>query len=151
MRRRGAIVLDPLQMSTTSYLFLALDTGMIINHAQFTEIPMTAAVITRVNELGAGKPALVMWTNRRGENISDGPLWDTTVASTDDASMTSEAAGATKDHDDNVVVIAEEYCVTMPATDIDVANNIAGVVMDTQDVYKVWNKEVPEYDTGEVD
>ena len=59
MRRRGAIALDLLTTSTTSYLFLALDTGMIINCAQFTEIPMTASVIARVNELGSGKPELL--------------------------------------------------------------------------------------------
>ena len=47
-------------------------------------------------------------------------MWDTTVASTDDASMTSEVAGATKDDDDDVVVIAEEDRVTMPTTDGDV-------------------------------
>ena len=69
MRRRGAIALGPSPVSTTSYLFLALDTGKIINRAQFTEIPMTASVIARVNELGSGEPELLMWTNRRGENI----------------------------------------------------------------------------------
>jgi hypothetical protein len=51
MRRCGAIALGPLTTSMTSYQFLALDTGMIINRAQFTEIPMTDGVIARVNEL----------------------------------------------------------------------------------------------------
>ena len=68
-------------MLTMSYLFLALDTGKIINCAQFTEIPMTASVITRVDQLGSGKLAMLMWTNRRGETIGDGPLWDTTKTS----------------------------------------------------------------------
>jgi len=41
----------------------------------------------------------------------------------------------------------------MPSTDVDVVDNIAGVDMrtDTQDTYKVWNKEVLEYDVGDVD
>ncbi len=32
----------------------------------------------------------------------------------------------------------------MPTTDVNVVDNIAGVDMGTQDVYKVWNKDVPE-------
>ena len=77
MRRRGAIALGPSTTSTTSYLFMALDTGKIINRAQFTEIPMTENVINRVNQLGSLEPAMLTWTNRHGENIGDGPLWDT--------------------------------------------------------------------------
>jgi hypothetical protein len=93
---------------TKSYLFLALDTGKIINPAQFTEIPMMASVITRVDQLGSSEPELLTWTNRRGEIIGDGPLWDTTDTSNNDASITSDVAGATKDDDDDVVVVAEE-------------------------------------------
>ena len=40
--------------------------------------------------------------------------------------------------------------MTMPTTDVDVVDNIAGVDMDTQDVYEVWNEEVPD-DVGDVD
>jgi hypothetical protein len=153
MRRRRAIALGPLQMSTTSYLFLALDTGMIINRAQFTEIPMTAAVIARVNELGYGKPELLTWTNRQGETIGDGPLWDTTETRNDNASITSANMGATEDDDDNDVIVAEEDRGAMPTTDVNLVDNIAGVDMrmDTQDTYEVWNKEVPEYNVGDVD
>jgi hypothetical protein len=125
---------------------------MIINHAQFEEIPMAAGMIAHVNELGSGKPELLTWTNRRGEIIGDGPSWNTMEAST--ASMTSEVAGATKDDDDKVVVVAEEDRGAMPTTDVNVVNNITGVDdmrMDTQDVYEVWNEEVPEYNVGEVD
>ena len=59
MRRRAAIALGPSSTSTMSYLFMALDTGKIINRAQFTEIPMTAEVIKRVEELGSGEPELL--------------------------------------------------------------------------------------------
>ena len=106
---------------------MALDTGKIINCAQFTMIPMTAGVIARVNELGSGEPELLTWTNRCGENIGDGPLWDTPETSNNDVSTASDVAGATKDDDDNVVVVAEEDCGTIPNTDVDVVDNIAGV------------------------
>ena len=150
MRRGGAIALGPSPTSTTSYLFLALDTGKLINRAQFTEIPMTASVIERVDQLGSGKPEMLTWANRRGDNIGNGPLWDTTETSNDDASTTSDVAGATKDDDDDVVVVAEEDRVTMPTTDVNVVDNIAGVDMGAQDVYEVWNEEVP-VDVGDVD
>ena len=64
MRRRRAIALGLSPNSTTSYLFLALDAGKLINQAQFTEIPMTASVIARVEQLGAGEPVMLTWTNR---------------------------------------------------------------------------------------
>ncbi len=92
MRRCRAIVLGPSPTLTTSYLFLALDTGKIINRAQFTEIPMTASVIGRVDQLGSGKPAMLTWTNRCIETIGDGPLWDTTETKKDVASITSAVA-----------------------------------------------------------
>ena len=93
---------------------------------------MKASVIARVEQLGASEPAMLTWTNRCGENIGNGPTWNTTEASTNNASMTSEVAGATKDDDDDVVVVAEEDCEAMPTTDVDVANNIAGVDLDTR-------------------
>jgi hypothetical protein len=37
----------------------------------------------------------------------------------------------------------------MPTTNVNVFDNIAGVDMGTQDVYKVWNKDVPD-DVGDV-
>jgi hypothetical protein len=130
---------------------MALDTGKIINRAQFTEIPMTASVIARVNELGSGEPELLTWTNRRGETIGDGPSWNTMETSTDEASITSADAGATGKDKDEDVVVAEEDRGAMPTTNVDVVNNIAGVDLGTQDVYKVWNEEVPVNDVGDVD
>jgi hypothetical protein len=150
MRRHGAIALGPSPTSTTSYLFLALDTGKIINRAQFTEIPITASVIEHVNQLGSGKPAMLTWTNRCSETIGDGPLWDTTETRNNDASTTSAVAEAMEEDDDNVVVVAKEDRVTMPTTDVDVVDNIAGVDTGTQDVYKVWNEDVPD-NVGDVD
>ena len=101
------------------------------------------SVIARVEQLGAGEPAMLTWTNRRGENIGNGPMWNTMEASTNNASMTSEVAGATKDDDDDIAIVAEEDRGTIPTMDVDVVDNIAGVddmCMDSQDVYKVWNE-----------
>ena len=142
MRRRGAIALGPLTTSTTSYLFLSLDTGKIINRAQFTEIPMTASVIDRVDQLGSGEPAMLTWTNCSGEIIGDGPFRDT-MATSSDASVTSNVARATEeDEDDDAVSVAEENW-ELPTTDVDVVDNIAGVD-NTQEVYEVWNEDVPD-------
>ena len=116
MQQRGAIALGPLLTSTISYLFLALDTGRIINHAQFTEIPMTASVIKRINQLGSNKPAMLTWTNRCGEIIGNGPLWDTRATSSDDASATSAVTGATETDDDHDVVADAEEDWEMPTT-----------------------------------
>ncbi len=156
MRQRAAIALGPSQTSTTSYLFMALDTGKIINRAQFTEIPMTKSVIARVNELGSGEPELLTWTNRRGEVIGDGPTWDTAEANTtNDVGNTSEVAGATEDDDDNedtVTVVAEENRGDDFTTDVEVVDDIAGVDdrrMDAPETYEVWNEEVPEYGVGD--
>ncbi len=156
MRQRAAIALGPSQTSTTSYLFMALDTGKIINRAQFTEIPMTKSVIARVNELGSGEPELLTWTNRRGEVIGNGPTWDTAGANTkNDVGNTSEVAGATEDDDDNednVTVVAEEDRGDDLTTEVDVVDDIAGVDdrrMDAPETYEVWNEEVPEYGVGD--
>ncbi len=152
MRRRVAIVLGPSSTSTTSYLFMALDTGKIINRAQFAEILMTAEVIKRVDKLGSGKPELLSWTNRHGENIGDGPSWNTMETSNNEASDSSANAGAMANDDDNNIMVAEEDR-EVPTTDVDVVDNIEGVDdmrMDTQDVYEVWNKEVPAYDVDQI-
>jgi hypothetical protein len=103
---------------------------------------MTASVIKHVDQLGSKKPAMLTWTNRCGEIIVNGQLWDTRATSSNDASATSAVAGATEmDDDHNVVAVAEEDW-EMPTTDVDVVDNIKGVD-NTQEVYEVWNKDVP--------
>jgi hypothetical protein len=98
------------------------------------EIPMMAAVIARVNELGSGKPELLTWTNLQGETIGDGPSWDTTETRNDKASITSASAGATEEDDDDDVLVAEEDRGAMPTTDVDVVdkkvNTYLGMEMD---------------------
>ena len=130
---------------------MALDTGKIINRAQFTEIPMMAEVIKRVDKLGSGEPELLTWTNRHGENIGDGPSWNTMETSNEASDSSADAGAMAKDDDNNIMVAEEDREV--PTTDVNVVGNIEGVDdmrMDTQDVYEVWNKEVPAYDVDRI-
>jgi len=113
---------------------------------------MKAEVIKRVNELGSSKPELLTWTNHHGENIGDGPSWNTMETSNDKASDSSADAGAMANDDDNNIMVAEEDR-EVPTTDVDAVDNIEGVDdrrMDTQDVYEVWNEEVPAYDVDRI-
>ena len=84
---------------------MALDTGKIIICSQFKEIPLTESVISRVNQLGLSEPAILTWTNRQGENIGDGPLWDA-MPTSQNASISSTVAEATEE-DDRDVIVAE--------------------------------------------
>ena len=77
-------------------------------------------------------------------------MWDTTATSSNNASVTSAVVGATETDDNNGVVAVAEEDREMPTTDVDVVDNIAGVDMGTQDVYEVWNEDVPD-DVGDVD
>ena len=97
-RCRGAIALGPSPTSTMGYMFMALDTGKIIIRSQFKEIPMTESVIARVNQLGLSEPIMLTWTNRHGENIGDGPLWD---------AMPTSTIAETIDEDDGNFTITE--------------------------------------------
>ncbi len=134
LRQRGAIALGPLTTLTTNYMFLALDTGKIINRAQFTEIPMTESVINRVNQLGLSEPAILTWKNCLVEDIGNGPLWDAmpTSQNASDTSTVEELA----EEDEKKVSVAEEDRED-PTTQLDVVDNIAGVDdVQNDDVYK---------------
>ena len=145
IRQRGAIALGPLITSSTSYMFLALDTGKIINHAQFTEIPMTESVINCVNQLGLSEPAMLTWTNCHREDIGNGPLWDA-MPTSQNASNPSTVEESTEEDDKDVSVAEEDQ--ENPTTELNDVDNITGVD-DTHDVYKEWNKVVLE--VGDVD
>jgi hypothetical protein len=84
---------------------------------------------------------MLTWTNCHGEIISNGPLWDM-MATSSDASGTSTVAGATEEDDNNNVVAVAEEDWEMPTTDVNVVDNIKGVD-NTQEVYEVWNEDVP--------
>jgi hypothetical protein len=56
---------------TGGQAFLALDTGEKITRFQWTELPMPAAVIKRVNQLGKNESLILTFTNRHGHKIGD--------------------------------------------------------------------------------
>ena len=91
---------------------------------------MTESVILRVNQLGLLEPAMLTWTNRRGENIGDEPLWDAMLTSRN-ASIFSTAAEATEEDDGDVTVAEVDWD---NQTTLDVVDNITGVD-DAHDVY----------------
>ena len=59
---------------------------------------MTESVILRVNQLGLWEPVMLKWTNCRGENIGDGPLWDA-MPTSQNASNTSTVEELTEEDD----------------------------------------------------
>ena len=103
-RSQGAIAFGPSPTSTTGYVFMALDTEKIIIRSQFKDIPMTESVISRVNQLGSLEPAMLTWTNRHGEDIGNGPLWDVMPTSRN-ASNPSTVEESTEEYDEDVSVI----------------------------------------------
>ena len=56
---RGAIAFGLLPISTKGYVIMALETEKIIICSQFKDIPMTASVITCVNQLSLAEPAML--------------------------------------------------------------------------------------------
>ena len=104
---------------------------------------MTESVINRINLLGLSEPAMLTWTNFRGEDIGDGPLWDAMPTSRN-ASISSTVTVDVTEEDDEDVSIAEEDWED-PTTELDVVDNIAGVDdVHDEDVYEQWDEVVPE-------
>ena len=56
---------------TDGQMFLALDTRKAITRFQWTELPMQATVIERVNLIGKDKPLILTFINRHGQEIGD--------------------------------------------------------------------------------
>ena len=103
---------------------------------------MTESVISRVNQLGSSERAMLTWTNCRGENIGDGPLWDATPTSRN-ASTPSTVVETTEEDGEDVSVAEEDR--KDPTTEIDVVDNITGVD-DAHDVYEQWDEAVQNGD-----
>jgi len=70
-RTRGAISTGNSGNLTGGQAFLALDTGEKITIFQWTELPMPAAVIKRVNRLGKNELSILTFTNWHGQEIGD--------------------------------------------------------------------------------
>jgi len=63
-RTRGALSLGPSGNLQGGHKFLVLNTGKTISRRQWTEIPMSDTVITRVNKLGHSQPEDFVFTIR---------------------------------------------------------------------------------------
>ena len=50
---------------------MALDAGEKITRFQWTELPMPAVVIERVNQIGKNEPSILTFTNRHSQEIGD--------------------------------------------------------------------------------
>ncbi len=70
-RTRGAISLGSSGNLSGGQIFLALDTGHTIVRHQWVVLPMTPAVIARVNLLRKAEPSLLTFTDRHGWEIGD--------------------------------------------------------------------------------
>ena len=64
---------------------------------------------------------MLTWTNCRGENISNGPLWDAMPTSRN-VSNPSTVVETTEEDDEDVTVAEEDR--EDPTTEINVVNNI---------------------------
>ncbi len=80
-RTCGAISMDPSGNLSGGQCFLALDTGKMIVRNFWKELPMTLAVINRVNVLGHAKCSLLVFTDCHGQVIGD---YTPTAGKTDD-------------------------------------------------------------------
>ena len=104
---------------------------------------MTESVINCINQLGSLDPSMLTWTNFRGEDIGDGPLWDAMPTSRN-ASISSTVAADATEEDDEEVSIAEEDRED-PTTELDVVNNTTEVDdVHNDNVYEQWDEVVLE-------
>jgi len=70
-RTKGAIALGPGGNLQGSFKFVALDSGKEIARRSWDVVPMSDAVITRVNELGRDQPEQLAFADRRGRLTGD--------------------------------------------------------------------------------
>eukprot|EP00957_Ditylum_brightwellii_P186984 14240213-Ditylum_brightwellii.AAC.1 len=72
-RTLGAVCLGPTGNSQGSHWFMTLNSGAKITRRVWTELPMPARVITRINNIGRSQQmaSTITYANRRGEEIVD--------------------------------------------------------------------------------
>ena len=88
-RTIGAITLGPDNSQQGGYWFMSLNTGKKIHRRNWTPLPMSDEVVSRVEQLGKkdGQPNLLVFTDKHGENLLEGPQED------DDLSYASDSDG----------------------------------------------------------
>jgi hypothetical protein len=70
-RTRGAIALGPSGNVQGGHKFFALDTKSVVVRRQWVRLPMTAAVIARLERLALGQPSQPVFSDRQGFPIGD--------------------------------------------------------------------------------
>ena len=70
-RTRGAIALGPSGNVQGGHKFYALDTRSVVVRRQWVRLPMTDAVIARIERLALGQPSQPVFTDRKGLPIGD--------------------------------------------------------------------------------
>ena len=70
-RTQGAIALGPSGNTQGGHKFYTLDTGCVVVRRQWVRLPMTDAVIARINLLAVGQPSQPVFTDRKGRPIGD--------------------------------------------------------------------------------
>ena len=70
-RTEGALALGPSGNAQGGHKFWTLNTGSIVVRRQWVRLPMTEAVITRIDSKARGQPAQPVFTDRLGRQIGD--------------------------------------------------------------------------------
>ena len=88
-RTIGAITLGSDNSEQAGYWFMSLNTGKRIHRRNWTPLPMSDEVVSRVEQLGRrdGQPNLLVFANKHGENLLDEDL---EIVDDDDLSYATE-------------------------------------------------------------
>ena len=105
---------------------MALDTGKLVRKAHCKMIPMTQEVIDCVNHLGRGEKSLLIFTNKRGEEIGERSVLDRVVE-----------ADADEPIEQDMLDVGDD-------TNLDVVDDVAGVDNPYEEYVDDWNKDVPK-------
>jgi len=107
---------------------MALDTGKLVRKAHCKVIPMTQEVIDRVNYLGRGEKSLLIFHNKRGEEIGERSVLDRVIEADTNEPIEHDMLDVGND------------------TNLDVVDDVAGVDNPYEEYYvDEWNKDVPKY------
>ena len=71
VRTRGAIALGPIGNAQGGHKFYTLDTRSVVVRRQWVRLPMTEALIARIELLAQDQPSQPVFTDRKGLPIGD--------------------------------------------------------------------------------
>ena len=125
-RTRGAIALGMIVNNRGGRVLMALDTGKLVRKAHCKVIPMRQEVIDRVNYLGRGEKSLLIFHNKRGEEIGERSVLDRVIEADTNEPIEHDMLDVGND------------------TNLDVVDDVAGVDNPYEEYVDEWNKDVPE-------